>query len=300
MKLRGAGKAEREQRVQEIAKILGLDELLDRKPGQLSGGQRQRVAMGRAIVREPQAFLMDEPLSNLDAKLRVSMRAQLARLHERIAVTTVYVTHDQTEAMTLGSRVAVMRGGVLQQCDTPARLFEQPANLFVGAFIGSPSMNLVDAVLADGEARFADWALPLPSSSPLRAYDGRAVVLGIRPHDLHLAGPAVDPGLPRVPVRVDVAEDLGTETHLVFGVAAPAVRAAELRDATGGDESGDGVLLLDEARTDFTAVVGARTGVAAGSTVDLAVDVSRLHAFDAETGEALRGNAARAAAPALV
>ena len=150
-----------EARVDEVAKILGLEEMLERKPGELSGGQRQRVAMGRAIVREPQAFLMDEPLSNLDAKLRVSMRAQLSRLHERLGVTTVYVTHDQVEAMTLGQRVAVLRGGVLQQCDTPEMLFEHPANLFVAAFIGSPAMNLVEAAVEDGEARFGTCRVPL-------------------------------------------------------------------------------------------------------------------------------------------
>ena len=145
LKLRKTSKDDIVTRVNDVARILGLEEMMDRKPGELSGGQRQRVAMGRAIVREPQAFLMDEPLSNLDAKLRVSMRAQLSRLHERLGVTTVYVTHDQVEAMTLGQRVAVLRGGVLQQCDTPERLFDRPANLFVAAFIGSPAMNLVEA-----------------------------------------------------------------------------------------------------------------------------------------------------------
>jgi multiple sugar transport system ATP-binding protein len=153
LKLRGTAKAELGRRVDEVARVLGLVEVLDRRPGELSGGQRQRVAMGRAIVREPRAFLMDEPLSNLDAKLRVSMRAQLGRLHERLGVTTVYVTHDQVEAMTLGDRVAVLRGGLLQQCDTPQALFARPANLFVAAFIGSPAMNLVEATIEEGEAR---------------------------------------------------------------------------------------------------------------------------------------------------
>ena len=161
LKLRKLPKEEWKRRVEEIAKTLGLDELLDRKPAALSGGQRQRVAMGRAIVREPKAFLMDEPLSNLDAKLRVSMRAELAKLHDRLGVTTVYVTHDQVEAMTLGQRVAVLRDGVLQQVDTPQNLFRQPANLFVAAFIGSPSMNLVDAELADGQVSFAGYSFAL-------------------------------------------------------------------------------------------------------------------------------------------
>src|SRR5688500_752713 len=178
--LRGAATGDIARRVDEVARILGLDELLDRKPGALSGGQRQRVAMGRAIVREPRAFLMDEPLSNLDAKLRVSMRAQLSRLHERLGITTVYVTHDQVEAMTLGDRVAVLRRGVLQQCDTPKALFARPANLFVAAFIGSPAMNLVEATVEDGQARFGSCRLALPPGARPR---GR-IILGLRPHDL--------------------------------------------------------------------------------------------------------------------
>ena len=166
LKLRKLPKRSGSGACSEVAKTLGLDELLDRKPAALSGGQRQRVAMGRAIVREPKAFLMDEPLSNLDAKLRVSMRAELAKLHERLGVTTVYVTHDQVEAMTLGQRVAVLRDGILQQVDTPHNLFHRPANLFVAAFIGSPSMNLVDAQIDGATVRFADISLALPESSP--------------------------------------------------------------------------------------------------------------------------------------
>ena len=220
LKLRKTAKPEIARRVDEVARILGLDEMMERKPGELSGGQRQRVAMGRAIVREPEAFLMDEPLSNLDAKLRVSMRAQLSRLHERLGVTTVYVTHDQVEAMTLGQRVAVMRGGVLQQCDTPEQLFDHPANLFVAAFIGSPAMNLVEASVEEGEARFGTCAIPLPEGSALRAGAGRPIVLGIRPHDLQLGGAHGIPG------RVLVVERLGTETHLVVGIDAPRLRFA--------------------------------------------------------------------------
>src|SRR5690242_15880713 len=222
LKLRKTAKPEIARRVDEVAKILGLDEMMERKPGELSGGQRQRVAMGRAIVREPAAFLMDEPLSNLDAKLRVSMRAQLSRLHERLGVTTVYVTHDQVEAMTLGQRVAVMRGGVLQQCDTPDQLFDHPANLFVAAFIGSPAMNLVEAPIGDGEARFAGFRIPLPHSSPLR---GR-LVLGVRPHDLKLGTDTA----PTHPISgiVQVVERLGTETHVVVGIDAPRLRARAL------------------------------------------------------------------------
>ena len=162
---------------------LGLKALLDRRPAFLSGGQRQRVAMGRAMVREPKAFLMDEPLSNLDAKLRVAMRGELTRLHDRLGVTTVYVTHDQVEAMTLGQRVAVLRDGVLQQCDTPQNLFHHPANLFVAAFMGSPSMNVIEAEVADGRVTFAGVSVPLPTDSPLAGATSQ-VILGIRPTDL--------------------------------------------------------------------------------------------------------------------
>jgi multiple sugar transport system ATP-binding protein len=282
LKLRSTPKDQIASRVQEVAEILGLEELLDRKPGELSGGQRQRVAMGRAIAREPAAFLMDEPLSNLDAKLRVSMRAQLSRLHERLGVTTVYVTHDQVEAMTLGDRVAVLRGGVLQQCDTPETLFRKPVNLFVAAFIGSPAMNLVDVTVQDGEARFADRRLPLPER--LRA--AKRFVLGIRPHDFELATPASDARLPRVRVKVDVVERLGTETHLVFSLDAPRVSAEELRDAVDAG-AGDDVLLADDDRATFTAVVDAHHPVAAGETVELVVEPERFYGFDPADGRAL-------------
>src|SRR5689334_7582945 len=183
LRVRGTPKAEINRRVNEVAQMLGLEQLMQRRPSALSGGQRQRVAMGRAIVREPTAFLMDEPLSNLDAKLRVDMRAQLARLHGEIGVTTVYVTQDQIEAMTLGQRVAVMRDGLLQQVDTPQSLYRRPANLFVAAFIGSPPMNLVEADVTDGEVAFAGLRVPLERRSP----EGR-VILGIRPQDLSVAG----------------------------------------------------------------------------------------------------------------
>jgi multiple sugar transport system ATP-binding protein len=285
LKLRKTAKSDIAARVDEVAKILGLEEMLERKPGELSGGQRQRVAMGRAIVREPQAFLMDEPLSNLDAKLRVSMRAQLSRLHERLGVTTVYVTHDQVEAMTLGQRVAVMRGGVLQQCDTPEALFEHPANLFVAAFIGSPAMNLVEATVADGEARFGTCRVPLAPGSRLH---GR-IVLGVRPHDLKLGGSSGIPGV------VQVVERLGTETHVVAGVDAPRLRARALTEAIDGAPD-DGVLLAEDDRASFTIVTEARAEVAVGDTIELTVDPARLHGFDIETGAAL-GAAAAASAP---
>jgi multiple sugar transport system ATP-binding protein len=275
LKLRKTSKAEIAERVDEVAKILGLEDMLDRKPGELSGGQRQRVAMGRAIVREPQAFLMDEPLSNLDAKLRVSMRAQLSRLHERLGVTTVYVTHDQVEAMTLGQRVAVMRGGVLQQCDTPEALFEHPANLFVAAFIGSPAMNLVEAVAEDGVARFGTCRVALPEGSPLRG----PFILGLRPHDLRI-------GSGGIPARVQVVERLGTETHVVAGIDAPRLRSRALSDAVDASPDDD-VLLAEDDRASVTVVTDARAPVAVGDTIELTVDPARLHGFDVETGEAL-------------
>jgi multiple sugar transport system ATP-binding protein len=292
LKLRKMPKAEWQQKVQEVATTLGLEELLNRKPAMLSGGQRQRVAMGRAIVREPKAFLMDEPLSNLDAKLRVSMRAELAKLHDRLGVTTVYVTHDQVEAMTLGQRVAVLRDGLLQQLDTPHVLFHEPANLFVAAFIGSPSMNLVDAQVQDGSVRFAGFDIPLPDSSPLVGAS-RNVILGIRPTAFAHATSA--PDLPRVRVRVDVVEDLGAELHLIFAVDAPRVTAEAVRAAADTDEDDAGKLFADE-RAVFTAVVDAKQQVTPGSEVELAVDNAALHFFDPETG--LVADEAEAAAPA--
>src|SRR6059036_368447 len=182
LSVRRTPKAEIVRRVKDVATLLGLQDLLDRKPANVSGGQRQRVAMGRAIIREPKAFLMDEPLSNLDAKLRVGMRASLAQLHARLSVTSIYVTHDQTEAMTLGHRVAVMRDGRIVQVDTPQNLFRRPANLFVAAFIGSPSMNLVDAQVEGDRVRFAGFDVALPESSPVRGLETK-VILGIRPTD---------------------------------------------------------------------------------------------------------------------
>jgi len=295
LRLRRVDKAAREQRVAEVADVLGLTELLDRRPGALSGGQRQRVAMGRAIVREPAAFLMDEPLSNLDAKLRVSMRAQLTKLHERLGVTTVYVTHDQVEAMTLGTRVAVLRDGVLQQCDSPQELFHRPANLFVAAFIGSPAMNLVEADVDDDEVGFGGHRLALPASSPLRGRRGR-VILGIRPTDFEPAGPSTDPALPRIRAKVDVVEQLGSESHLIFAVDAPRISAEAVRAAQ--ETTDDGVLLADDERAQFTARVDGRFAVQAGDEVTLAVDASALHAFDPESGLALGAQAAPAMAAA--
>ena len=281
LRMRKTQKAEIRRRVEEVARMLGLDELLDRKPAQLSGGQRQRVAMGRAIVREPAAFLMDEPLSNLDAKLRVDMRAQLARLHERLGVTTVYVTHDQIEAMTLGQRVAVMRDGRIQQAGEPHMLYREPANLFVAAFIGSPSMNLVEAAVDDHAVSFAGFKLPLdPRRRPRRAENGR-VILGLRPESFEDATFA-DRELPRIEVEVGVLEDLGADAHVIFAIDAPRVDAVDLRAARENDEA----VLVDEGAL-FNARIDPRSSARRGSRLQLAVDPSRLHFFDARTGDSL-------------
>jgi multiple sugar transport system ATP-binding protein len=285
LKLRRVGRREIEERVQAVATTLGLQEYLKRRPAALSGGQRQRVAIGRAMVREPKAFLMDEPLSNLDAKLRVTMRAELARLHERLAVTTVYVTHDQTEAMTLGQRVAVIRDGTVQQCDTPQALFDRPHNLFVAAFIGSPAMNLVAATVDDTTIRFADVALPLAEGAAVRGQK-RDVILGIRPTDFELPDRAADPGLPRIRVAPEVIEGLGAETNVIFPLAAPRVDSDTVRSAA---EGGDvGTLLADDDRALFTARIATRTPLAGNGPTELVVHNASLHFFDPETGAALR------------
>jgi multiple sugar transport system ATP-binding protein len=217
LKVRKTAKADISQRVEQVAELLGLDELLERRPAALSGGQRQRVAMGRAIVREPKAFLMDEPLSNLDAKLRVSMRAQLAALHGRLGTTTIYVTHDQVEAMTLGHRVAVMRDGRILQVDTPQALYASPRNLFVAAFIGSPAMNLIEAEVRNSTVSFGGFTIPLSRSD----VEGRLIV-GIRPETFEDAALS-DAALPQIDVEVEVVEDLGAEAHVIFNVDAKEV-----------------------------------------------------------------------------
>ena len=284
LKLQKMDKVERRRRVREVAEVLGLDGVLGRKPAALSGGQRQRVAMGRAMVRQPQVYLMDEPLSNLDAKLRVSMRAQLLLLHERLGVTTVYVTHDQVEAMTLGQRVAVMRDGLLQQCDSPQTLYRRPANLFVAAFIGSPAMNLVEATVADGTVSFAGHSLRLPDNFRPGTSDSR-LILGVRPTDFELAGPSTDPALPRIRVAAELVEDLGDERYLMFPVDAPPVVTDATRAAVEGEE--EAKLIADD-RSLFTAKIDSRRPVKAGETAELAVDHTRLHFFDPTTGLAVR------------
>ena len=281
LRARRTPKPEIATRVGEVATLLGLDELLDRRPAQLSGGQRQRVAMGRAIVRKPQAFLLDEPLSNLDAKLRVGMRASLAQLHQRLGVTTVYVTHDQTEAMTLGQRVAVMRDGRILQCDRPQQLYAHPKNVFIAAFIGSPAMNLVEASY-DGETlRFGQYTVPV-ADAPRQ----ERLILGIRPEGFEDA--AFAPGRPTITARVEVVEELGSDTHLFFQVDAPPMTAEVLESA-----SEEGLLPADRAL--FTARVDARTRAEVGATVQLALDPARFHYFDPATGARLT-----AAAPELV
>ncbi|MEY9211331.1 sn-glycerol-3-phosphate ABC transporter ATP-binding protein UgpC [Thermobifida halotolerans] len=300
LKLRKTPKAEIERRVKEAAAMLGLEPYLKRKPAALSGGQRQRVAMGRAIVREPQAFLMDEPLSNLDAKLRVQMRASLHQLHERLGVTTIYVTHDQVEAMTLGDRVAVLKDGKLQQVDTPKNLFDHPVNLFVAGFIGSPAMNFVDARIedaGDGGAllRFADHTLNVGADSVrehpgLSDYFGSEIILGIRPSDFEDAEFAAHNGS-AMNIVADVTEELGTEINVIFGVDAPPVQheAAAALAADASDDDSDEALPLSGGgnKTFFTARVNPRSSVRPGQPVALTVDTRRLHYFDSSSGLAI-------------
>jgi multiple sugar transport system ATP-binding protein len=273
--------------------MLGLEDYLRRKPAALSGGQRQRVAMGRAIVREPQAFLMDEPLSNLDAKLRVSMRASLSQLHDRLGVTTVYVTHDQVEAMTLGQRVCVLRDGKLQQVDTPQKLYNSPINLFVAGFIGSPAMNFAAAQIVrdDGPAvTFAGHKLALTDKlfqtrPGLDGYFGQDVILGVRPSDFEDASLA-EPTWARMPVQVSVTEELGSEIHVIFAIDAPPVQHASITEAR-TDEGDDEAIPLADNKTLWTARVAARSEIKPGSAVTLAVDTSNLQFFDQATGLAI-------------
>ena len=278
LKVRRIPRAEARRRVEEVAGMLGLGELLDRRPAQLSGGQRQRVAMGRAIVREPQAFLMDEPLSNLDAKLRVGVRASLAELHRRLGVTTVYVTHDQTEAMTLGQRVAVMREGRILQTDRPQKLYEEPKDLFVAAFIGSPAMNLVEARIDGQELVVGQYRVPLDAGRrPART--SRNVVLGIRPESFEDASFAPR-DLPTIDVEVAVLEELGADAHVFFRVNAPQVTAEAL-------EGREDATLIADSTALFSARVDPRTRARVGERIVLAVDPSRFHFFDSETGASL-------------
>ena len=288
LKLAKVPKAEIDTRVRKAAAILELEENLDRKPGQLSGGQRQRVAMGRAIVRQPAAFLMDEPLSNLDAKLRVQMRAEIASLQRELAVTTVYVTHDQIEAMTMGDRVAVLKDGYLQQVDTPQNLYDHPVNVFVGAFIGSPSMNLYEGtVRVDGNVgtvAVGSNVIGLPSEvfakqPKLADYDGKPIIIGIRPEDFEDAAFAEQiPESQCITAKVSLIEALGSEIMVHFRIDAATV------------DSGDPDAVEEREGDDVSNAVGRfnpRSSVRMGETIDIAVSSENMHFFDAETRQAI-------------
>jgi len=293
-------KREIEGRVRDVATTLGIEALLTRKPRQLSGGQRQRVALGRAIVRQPAVFLLDEPLSNLDAKLRVQMRTEISRIQRDLGVTMIYVTHDQTEAMTMGDRVAVMNRGVLQQVAAPQEMYDNPANLFVAGFIGSPAMNMVNAELirGDGGAQvaFGGVRLPIPDSvmrgrRSLAGHVGKRVVIGIRPEDLedpeYVANPTAGA---RLPVTVDVREAMGAEVYAHFTVDEPPVLTEDTRDL-----AADAGLAVDDlgssggpTTSHFVARLDPHTSAAEGRPIELHVDMRSIHVFDPETGEAIR------------
>jgi multiple sugar transport system ATP-binding protein len=302
LKLQKVSKDEIDKRVREAARILALDELLARKPKALSGGQRQRVAMGRAIVRHPQAFLMDEPLSNLDAKLRVQMRSEIARIQSDLGVTTIYVTHDQVEAMTMGDRVAVIRKGELQQADTPQTLYERPVNIFVAGFIGSPAMNLVDAQLeGDGDAlvvKVGGFRLPVPSEvvaarPRLRAFAGQTIVLGIRPEDMEDAAIESDaPPERRIASTVELREALGSDVVVHFRIAAPPALTEDAKELA-SDVGLEALEMVQQQAEGGESVVVARlnprTRAAKGEAIELVVDTHRLHFFDPDDGSAIHG-----------
>ncbi len=302
LKLQKLPKDEIDKRVREAARILGLEEFLQRKPKALSGGQRQRVAMGRAIVRNPQAFLMDEPLSNLDAKLRVQMRSEIARIQNDLGVTTIYVTHDQVEAMTMGDRVAVMRKGVLQQVDTPQTLYERPKNLFVAGFIGSPAMNLLEAKLTRSNGSLAvetsGFTLPVPqevtSARPdLNRYEGQTIVLGIRPEDIEDANYAQDaPPGSNITVTVDLREALGSDVVVHFRVKAAQAVTDDVRELASdvGQEALDAVQAqAAEGEANIVARLNPRTGAAEGERLELVFDTRRFHFFDPADGSGIYG-----------
>jgi multiple sugar transport system ATP-binding protein len=302
LKLAKMPKREINERVRAAAQILGLTDLLARKPKALSGGQRQRVAMGRAIVRNPQAFLMDEPLSNLDAKLRVQMRAEIARIQHDLGVTTVYVTHDQTEAMTMGDRVAVLRKGELQQVDNPQSLYEHPVNVFVGGFIGSPAMNLFEAMLETGDGTavisFAGFRLPIPGDvlaarPDLRMFGGRTIILGIRPEDMEDASLLSEaPVERRIRSTVDLREALGSDVVIHFTIDAPPALtddAIELAVDVGAEALEQVQAQARGGRSTLIARLNPRTSVRAGDPIDLVVDTHRLHFFDPDSGAGIYG-----------
>jgi multiple sugar transport system ATP-binding protein len=285
LKLRKLPKTELDAKVKEAADILGLTDWLDRKPGQLSGGQRQRVAMGRAIVRQPSVFLMDEPLSNLDAKLRVQMRAEVARIQRHLGVSTMYVTHDQVEAMTMGDRVTVMRDGTLQQVDTPQNLYDNPDNIFVAAFIGSPAQNLYDAIVGEGarSVKLGSQEIDLPEAvvlkrPGLRAFAGKDIVVGMRPE--HLRADGSESTGQKIVGEVDLVESLGSELVVHFTIDAHRVIAegAVDKDEAAALQSGEGV-----------ARVEAKTPVKPGDRMTFSVDIEDMQFFDPKNGLAVRG-----------
>jgi multiple sugar transport system ATP-binding protein len=298
LRLRKMPKEEVDRRIAWAAKLLDLTPYLARKPKELSGGQRQRVAMGRAIVREPQVFLMDEPLSNLDAKLRVQMRAEVAKLQHDLGITTIYVTHDQVEAMTMGDRVAVMSMGKLQQVDTPQHLYDEPFNMFVASFIGTPPMNLVEATVAVegdrvdvsiGPTTIAAGPSALARYPQVKNANGRKIVLGIRAEDLH---PAADrPAFPTFNARIDLVEALGSGLMAYFTIDATAVRTqahVDVEAETGPSGNGDGESVVSAARPNLIAHFPPRVALRIGDSVPVAVDPDNIHFFDLETGAAYR------------
>jgi multiple sugar transport system ATP-binding protein len=310
LRLRHYKKADVTQRVEAASKTLALYEMLARKPGQLSGGQRQRVAMGRAIVRQPEAFLMDEPLSNLDAKLRVQMRAEISRLQRDVDVTTIYVTHDQVEAMTMGDQVAVMRLGVLQQVDAPADLYRKPANLFVAGFIGSPAMNMVEATIESRDGRlfasFGSFRLAIDDSvlgirPALRSYVDRKVILGIRPEDMEDAG--LITGAPedrRIGTTVELREDMGSEVFVHFPIDSPPVLTDDTKELA--EDRGLNVEELESVtdRTTFVARFSANTAAQIDDRIQVLVDTRTLYFFDPDTGASIRNNVPASATASAV
>jgi multiple sugar transport system ATP-binding protein len=304
LKMRQVDKVEIDRRVRDAARVLGLEDVLRKRPRTLSGGQRQRVAMGRAIVREPQAFLMDEPLSNLDAKLRVEMRAEIARIQRDLEVTTIYVTHDQVEAMTLGDEVAVMRDGVLQQYDVPQMLYDRPVNLFVAEFIGSPAMNIVgvDLERENGSlfARFGEHRVRLDdeflSSRPaLARFENKPLILGIRPEDLEDAALATDaPADRRIAANVDIREDMGSDVYVHFGAGGRPVRGEDVAAAI-GEEAIEATEQQTKGKGSlFVARVGRQSTAREGDRVELLVTTNRLHFFDPATGRGIYGDGSEA------
>ena len=298
LSLRKLPKAEIREKVERAAQILGLTEHLGRKPRHLSGGQRQRVAMGRAIVREPQAFLMDEPLSNLDAKLRVQMRAEIARIQRDLGVTTIYVTHDQTEAMTLGDRVAVMKKGALQQVAPPQELYDRPANLFVAGFIGSPAMNLIHGALsgdvANPRLEVGGQMLTLPAGvlterPALTSYLGRDIVVGIRPEDMEDADLVATPEERALTSTAELVEAMGSDVLVHFAVEAAQVVTEDTKELA-RDAGTDVLGRLENPRTDLVARFSPRTRVKVGDPVTIHVETGRLHFFDIESGASIWGS----------